>query len=225
MKKEAIDLSDWYRILHGNVPLEFYLELVIRALFVYLVLTFGMKYLGKRQSSQLSRSELAATATLAAATGLIILAPDRGLLPPVIIVLIIIGIQRFVHHRSMKSQRFEFTVEGHLTLLVEEGIMNLRAMKQARITKEQLFLELRGMKILHLGKIKRLYLEANGDFTTIEQLSAKPGLPTIPAWDQELIQEMADEEYQACDKCGRLRSDEKRCPQCGNDHFVTALHS
>src|SRR3982751_6916248 len=117
MKKYDIKITDLYRFLNGQVPPEFYVELIIRTLFVFLVITFGLRYMGKRISSQLSRSELAALSTLAAATGLVILAPDRGLIPPLIVIAVIIGIKRWVHKKNIRSEKFEFMSEGHLTTL------------------------------------------------------------------------------------------------------------
>lgn len=224
MKKEDIQITDIYRILNGQVPLEFYIELILRTLFVFLVLTFGMKYLGKRQSSQLSRSELAATSTLAAATGLVILAPDRGLVPPLIIVGIIILIQRYVHKRGMHSGYFESMTEGHLSLLVSEGIMDLKSMKEARVSHEQLFAELRGMDIQQLGEIKRLYLEANGEFSIIRSPQAKPGLPVIPDWDQDFFEDHASVEV--CSQCGSERRDSaKICKHCEGTAWQRAVSS
>jgi len=81
MKPEEIHLKDWLRILIGEEPISFLLELIIRAAVVYLVLMLSMRLMGKRMSSQLSRNELATLVSLAAAVGVPMMAPDRGLLP------------------------------------------------------------------------------------------------------------------------------------------------
>ena len=216
MKKEDIHLDDLYRIINGEIPLIFYIELILRTLFVYVVLTVGMKYLGKRQSSQLSRSELGATSTLAAATGLVLLAPERGLLPPVIIVLMLILAQRFIHKQSMRSRKLEQLAEGSMSILVIEGVMQLDAMKDARISREQLFAELRGSGITQLGEVKRLQLEANGEFSLIQMPEPVPGLSTIPLWDKDYwgTGEMGNDTV--CDNCGHKLQGTTPCPSCGN---------
>jgi uncharacterized membrane protein YcaP (DUF421 family) len=227
MKKEDIHITDLYRIINGGVPPEFYLELVLRALFVFFVLTFGMKYLGKRLSSQLTRSELAATSTLAAATGLVIMAPDRGLLPPLIVIAVIIIEQRFVHKRSMTNEQFEFAAEGHLSELVHDGTMQLKAMRDARISKEQLFSQLREMELTHLGLIKRLYLEANGEFSLIKHSEAQPGLPVIPPWDKEFLSEQKfSDSKMVCSNCGQGKKDQSpACTNCGDSDFEPGMKS
>src|SRR5438132_14356325 len=85
MRKEDIYLYDITRILNGEAPPQFYIELVIRAFVVYLILVFSMRLMGKRLSAMLNRNEVAAVASLAAAMGLPLLSPYRGLIPAVIV--------------------------------------------------------------------------------------------------------------------------------------------
>ncbi|HEY0742788.1 MAG TPA: hypothetical protein VGD40_15065 [Chryseosolibacter sp.] len=66
MKPEQIYLWDWERILLGEVPPAFLLEIVLRIIVVYLILTVAMRILGKRMAAQLTRNELAAMVSLAA---------------------------------------------------------------------------------------------------------------------------------------------------------------
>jgi uncharacterized membrane protein YcaP (DUF421 family) len=67
MKPEEINLDDWSRILIGEVPAEFFIEVLIRMTFFYLFLLVSMRLIGKRMNSQLTRNELAALVSLAAA--------------------------------------------------------------------------------------------------------------------------------------------------------------
>jgi uncharacterized membrane protein YcaP (DUF421 family) len=225
MNKDDIKITDLYRFLNGEIPLEFYVELTIRTLFVYLVITFGLRYMGKRISSQLSRSELAALSTLAAATGLVILAPDRGLIPPLIVIGVIIGIKRWIQKRNIRSEKFEFLTEGHLTTLVYDGVLQLKPMQDARISKEQLFAQLRGQEIIHLGMVKRVYHEANGSFTVIKAANALPGLPVIPEWDRDFLNEQKrSTEATVCTHCGKKREPrEEHCANCRNEKWEPGL--
>src|SRR4051794_17099270 len=77
MKPEKIHPDDWLRILVGEVPATYFIELIIRAAVVYLILMVSMRLMGKRMSSQLSRNELAALVSLAAAVGIPMMSPDR----------------------------------------------------------------------------------------------------------------------------------------------------
>ncbi|HEY8895305.1 MAG TPA: YetF domain-containing protein, partial [Niastella sp.] len=158
MDKKFIHLNDFYRILLGEVPPEFYIELIIRTVVVYALITFGMKYLGKRTAAELSRSELAAISTLAATTGLVLLSPDRGLVSSVIVLIVILLIRKLVNKRNYQSQRFEVLVEGKRSTLVIDGELQWQEMQKVRVSKEQLFSHIREFGIVHLGLVSRLYM-------------------------------------------------------------------
>lgn len=219
MKKEDIHIYDWQRILQGPVPLEFYAELIIRGLFVYALITFGMKYMGKRISAELTRSELAAIASLAAATGLVIMAPDRGLLPPVIVLIVMVVIKRIIDTRNYHSQKFERFTEGMYSILIKDGVLQTHEMKQTRMSREQVFAQLREAGITHLGLVKRLFIEANGSFSLVKQKDEQPGLPVLPPWDIDFLSSLKRSKgIEVCSHCGHMKkNNDADCPEC---HFT-----
>jgi uncharacterized membrane protein YcaP (DUF421 family) len=218
MKKEEIHLYDITRILFGQVPPVFYIELAIRTIVVYALVTFAMKHMGKRISAELDRTKLAAISTIAATTGLILLSPDRGLLPPIIVLCIIQLMQWFVNRKNYNDSRFETMTEGKGTTLVVDGVLQWKEMKRARVTKEQLFAQLRNTGIIHLGSVRRLYMEASGAFSFIENREPSPGLPVIPDWDTDFLAEQKPwNKWQVCTNCGNKQQEkETHCPVCGN---------
>src|SRR5687768_1016937 len=128
MKPEDIKLWDWQRIMIGEVPGPFLLEVVLRILIVYIILMVSMRLLGKRMAAQLSRNELAAMVSLAAAIGVPILAPDRGILPPIIIAIVVVSVSRFISRFAAKSQKIESLTQGSIDTLVKDGVLQLEAL-------------------------------------------------------------------------------------------------
>src|ERR1700709_1612352 len=120
MEPFQIHLSDWSRILFGDVPPEFFIEVLIRVTFIYLLIIFSIRLMGKRMASQLSRNELVAISSLAASIGIPIQKPDRGLLPALIVALIVVAAQRIVSARLARNESFERRSQGNLTILVDE---------------------------------------------------------------------------------------------------------
>src|SRR5947209_6571251 len=187
MGKDQIHFGDWSRILMGDVPLSFFIEALIRVTILYLLLIVSMRLMSKRMSSELSRNEMAAIVSLAAAIGVPIQAPDRGIIPAFIIALIVIVIARTVAWRSTKNQKFEEFSQGHISELVTEGTMQIHNMKTARISRERVIAQLRSKSIKNLGMVKRLYLEAGGSFTVIKEEEPLAGLCLIPQWDTKYL--------------------------------------
>ena len=227
MNKEDIHLYDWQRILIGEVPGTFYIEIIIRAVVIYLILVGSMRLMGRRMASKLSRDEMAAMVSLAAAIGVPILDASRGLLPAFVIALVVVVTQRIVSYYAAKNETFEGISQDIMSLLVENSVMQLATMKKSRITRELLFAKLRSSGLIHLGQVKRLYMEANGTFTLIEESNPKPGLSILPEWDTDFIDQQAQVPGQlACYHCGNIQLDsgqKSACPTCGYNQWVSPL--
>lgn len=225
VKKEDIKLADLARWFLGEVPWGFLLELVIRVVFIFILLIVSMRLLGRRMASQLSRTEMVAMFSLAAAIGVPMLAPDRGLLPSFVITVVVVVLGRLVAEWSFRNEKFETRVQDELTILVADGTMLLPQMERTRISKQRLFSELRGSAVRHLGEVKRMYFEANGAFTLMRDEDPKPGLSVIPEQDPDFFNEQKHSDMKVCSHCGHHRPESKggQCPNCGKDHWVTAI--
>ncbi|QCR21881.1 YetF domain-containing protein [Pontibacter sp. SGAir0037] len=228
MGADDVDVTDIMRIILGDIPWIFLVEVVIRIFFVYLLLMVSMRLMGKRMANTMSSVEIAALVSMAAAIGVPVLAPERGLLPAVIIALIVVAVHRLIAHYSYKKQKFETLAQGDLSVLVEDGQLLLDVMKLNRITRERLFAEFRSLGLTNLGRIRRSYLEASGNFTTMIYEEEKPGLSIIPRWDEEFLEEQPKaENIYACGSCGVLTKDAKRtefeCPDCGHQDWLDAI--
>ncbi|PWV56214.1 DUF421 domain-containing protein [Chitinophaga sp. S165] len=223
MKSYEILVDDWMRIFMGNVPVVFFMEVIFRVLFVFLLLIISMRIMGKRMASQLSRNEMVAMSSLAAAIGIPIQAPDRGLLPAFIVAVIVILGQRWIARIATTSERFERISQGDIGVLVFDGTMNLREMLTTRISRERLFSQLRSEGIKHLGQVSRFYFEANGTFTLINSTEPKPGLSIMPEEDEEMVKGLHYEHDQrVCYHCGNdtgIAAPDK-CPKCDHDRFT-----
>jgi uncharacterized membrane protein YcaP (DUF421 family) len=228
MKPQDIHLTDWMRILVGEVPLSFFIELIIRAFCIYVLLLISMRSMGKRMSSQLSRNELAALVSLAAAIGVPMMAPDRGILPAFVIAFVLIMIERLIAGHAFKNQSFEKYSQGNISTLIKDAVIDVKVLENVGLSRQQLFAQLRSGGITQLGKVKRLYMEANGSFTLIENEEAVEGLSIIPAWDEEFKSsfELSPDTI-ACDFCGHTEKNDtnhpSQCPNCGNKNWATAF--
>nr|WP_295924776.1 YetF domain-containing protein [uncultured Dyadobacter sp.] len=226
MKKEDTYFGDWLRMFVGDVPGGFYWEVVLKIIVIYLILMISMRLMGKRMASQLSRNEMISMVSLAAAIGVPLQAPDRGILAAVVIAAVVILIQQLVALIAIRNQRAESITQGDLTVLVSDGCLNLENMKQTGITKERAFAQLRSEGIRHLGQVKRLYFEASGALTLIPEVRAQPGLAVLPDYDKAFISRVCSATgEQVCSTCGSAagRAHPALCLQCGSNKFDNAM--
>jgi uncharacterized membrane protein YcaP (DUF421 family) len=224
MKKYEIHLDDWMRILAGDAPPAFYAELVVRAAFLFLLLILSMRLLGKRMAAQISRNELAALVSLAAAIGVPMLSPDRGLLPSVVIAIIVLLISKMFARMSFNHNMIEQLTIGDVSILIEDGVIKQKQAYKVHLPRERLMAQLRSNRIVHLGEVKRLYMESTGDFSLVKQPEPSPGLLSLPAGDNEFVEKMVRFTNETiCLECGSHDIKENRCNHCGSKKFTKAV--
>lgn len=231
MDPQSIQPGDLGRVLLGEVPPTFLLEVLVRMVVVYAVLVVSMRAMGKRMASQATRNELAAVVSLAAAIGPAVQAPERGLLPVILIAALIVGGQRAIALGSFKSPTFERATQGSAIALVVDGELDLDAMRDVVLARERLFAHLRAQRLDNLGRVQRLYLEAGGRFSIVTFDHVRPGLSLLPAWDEDFVaaQHRATGKV-ACARCGHvgdegLAGQASRCGRCGGVDWRLAIES
>lgn len=221
-------ITDYMRILMGDVPWSFLLECSLRLVAMYLLLLTGLRLMGKRQAGQVSRTELAGLVSIAVSIGIPLLSPDRGLLAPVAIVATVVVLHRFVTRWAAQRPTAERLLQGTVTTVVIDGVLQLPIMEHVVLSRERLFAQLRGDSLEHLGQVKRLYMEANGTFSMVEADEPAPGLSIIPGWDEDFreLQPVAAGKF-ACVACGQVedapQSPAKNCPRCNANAWHPAV--
>lgn len=230
MNSADAELWDWMRILMGGSPFIFLIEVIIRVTVIYLLLLGAMRIMGKRMSAMISRNEMIAMISLAAAVGLPMQDPQNGLLPAFIIAGVVIGIQRIISSKTLGNPEFEIMVVGDLHALTQDGRLNLKNMLRNRISRERMLTEFRVRGVNNLGKVQRAFLEANGAFTIYFFDEEREGLCILPSWDKEFIEEMtvAPGSF-ACGSCGNVVKSENEpkqaCDHCSHKGWHAAIRS
>lgn len=218
-------LGTLQRLLMGDAPWAFLLEIVFRTLAIYIVLFSVMRCLGKRMAAQLSISELAVMITLGAAIGVPLQTPAQGLLPAGMLLVSAVVFQRGVSYWAYRNRRVEVATQGDVTLLLEDGRLLLDNLSEASLTVSRVTSELRAMDIQHLGELRRVYLEATGHFSVIKYRTPHAGLWIMPLPDDSFAERTGGTGFTACARCGGLRAgdhEEAKCTYCGNSTWASA---
>ncbi len=228
MDKEDIKLSDWQRILIGDAPGEFLVEVFIRTILIYLALLVTMRLLGKRMDGQLTNLELAVMLTMGAIVSPAMQLPDRGLLSGVLALLCAFLFLRETSLLGFRSSKAEKRIQGTEITLIKDGILQVDEMAKNQLSHQQIFAALRSENVYNMGNVKRLYLEAYGMFSIYQDEKGKPGLSVLPPTDKDVqtIHQRPKEKLLACTNCGNTVPTEPKpdsCPVCQTSDWVEAV--
>jgi uncharacterized membrane protein YcaP (DUF421 family) len=227
MEKSEIKLSDISRILFGEAPPEFLLEVLIRTAIIFLALLIFLRLIGKRMGGVLTISELAVMLTMGAILAVPMQMPDRGVLQGIVILITILLLQRGLNLLEFKSNKVEQLTQGEMTMLVKDGTIKTGNMALSRLSRQQVFAELRKKNIYNLGGVKRMYLEACGIFSIYEFDEPRPGLSVLPPNDTDIYEmRKHKDELQACCNCGNTvpkKNTSTSCGLCGSNEWTSAI--
>lgn len=204
--------------LLGQAPWKFLLEVAYRSVIIYVVLLACMRVLGKRMAAKLEIAELAVILLLGAAISAPMQVPTQGMLPAVIVLATVAGLQRGLSLLSYGSRRAQKMVFGQADLLVCDGHFVIERMRANNLSRDMLLSELRARGIRQLGEVRRVYIEATGTLSVIRFKEPVAGLSLAPIEDDDAWFDHSQDNECVCWNCGhRIDVDkvERACPNCG----------
>lgn len=111
-------------------------------------------------------------------------------------------------------------------LLIEDGRINMQNLNSLNLTQKELFGELRQQQTMHLGQVRRAYIEATGKLSAYFYAPEKTasGLPIWPELLAASQHRMETTGVHACCKCGHVRElargEATICPVCQGKNWV-----
>lgn len=146
--------------LGEDLPWTFLLEIAGRALAVYRLLLLAVRLMGKRIASNLSQLELCGIVALAGAVGIPLQDPERGFLPALTGVVLLVVLYRAIGLATFYTRRAEHWAEGQCAVVFKDGVIQLATLRKSGYSRERFFSLLRNRAIEHLGQVERVYIEA-----------------------------------------------------------------
>lgn len=206
----------------------------IRTVILYLVIIITIRLMGKRQISELQTSELVVTLLMSDIASIPMQNTDQSLLSGIIPILILLGCEIFISLLMLKNSFFRRLICGKPVSVIKNGIIDQKAMKQLRMSTEELMEELRQKDVFKIDEAVYAVVETNGKMSVKKKSSAesdsrqKDKDPGSDAMDTVIISDgtIADSSLRYCglDRkwLGRVLSNEKLRVQ---DIFIMAANS
>jgi uncharacterized membrane protein YcaP (DUF421 family) len=224
----ATDITpfDWQRLfISDQAPVGYLWEVMVRSIFAFVLTIAALRITGKRGVRQLSLFEFGLILVLGAAAGDATFYHDVPLLYVVVVFALVMTLYVLFNYLIDRFPRVEHLLEGKPELIVVEGEIDLPAFKEASLTAQELFGQLRQYQVEHLGQVRRLYLEATGEVSVyfFEPAHERPGMPIWPEAYEHPVYEFAEAGQYACHACATVRElaagpAPVQCPRCHQQH-------
>ena len=144
------------------------LTVFLRTAIIYFLLILAMRLMGKRQIGELEVSDLVTTLLISEIASLPITEPELPLSHAVIPLILLLSFEVIISFLVSRFPRLKFLTARPSTL-IRNGKISQSAMKNARISFDELFCELRNQGVYDLDEIEYAILEQNGRITVIQK--------------------------------------------------------
>jgi len=148
--------------------------ILIRTILLYALVIFAVRLMGKKQLGELQPSELVTTILISNIATLALEDPDLPLLSGIIPILAIVCLDVFITVGALKADRFRRLVTGNPRVLIRDGVIDQREMKNLRFTTQDLMESARDSGIFDISKVQYAIVETTGKINFYEKQEQKP---------------------------------------------------
>lgn len=139
-----------------------------RTLIIYCLLSISLKLMGKRQIGELEVGELVSTLLISEIASLPIADSDIPLFNAVFSILFIVSIEIILSALKNKSEKMKKYIDGEPAFLIYKGVLRQEALKENRLSVNELITEARLQGVGDLSEIYYAVLEQNGKISIIK---------------------------------------------------------
>ena len=135
---------------------------LIRAMVLYIVITFSLRLMGKRQLGELQPSELVVTILISNIAAIPVEDSSMPMIMGIVPILTLVSLDVIVSSVMLKSSKFRKLMIGSPRIIVSEGKVLQKEMKKLRYTVDDLSAAMREQQIFDLNEIQYAIVETTG---------------------------------------------------------------
>ncbi|MBU4611113.1 DUF421 domain-containing protein [Achromobacter sp. GG226] len=154
-------------------------EMALRGTVMYWFLFLLLRLSGRRDIGSLSVADLLVLVMVADAAGDAMSAGSKSLADGMYVAATIVGWSVIVDRLGYYVPSFRRFIEPSRVCLVRDGRIVASGMRREHLTRSELMEQLRLKGVASLGELRRVYLEANGEFSIIRRDAPTAGQSTL----------------------------------------------
>ena len=146
---------------------------LVRAFIIYLVVTAIMRLMGKREIGQLQPTELIIMLLISELVTIPLEDNEIPLMNSLAAVAVLAFIEIAVSAVSLKSKKFRSVMQGNPVIIIREGIIDQKQMKELRMTVDDLLFALRQKDVFDIESVQYAIIESSGAMSVLLKSSAR----------------------------------------------------
>ena len=167
-----------------------YIEIFIESFGTYILLVLMIRFLGKKEMSKLSVSDLIVFLIISELMTISIGNENVNFLQAALAVLVIVFMDKLFTLISLKRAFYKKMVEGHPTFIVFQGKLNQKKMASLKYSVDDLCHHLREQGIGSLSEVDFAVLETDGQLSVIETKNSEVKAPAAIISDGQINYEI-----------------------------------
>lgn len=148
--------------------------IIIRTATLYLFVTLAIRLMGKRQIGDMQPNELAVTLLISEIAAIPLQDSSQPVLNGVVAIFILVIIEILISVLAMKSLWVRKLMSGNSAVIIKNGRIDQKAMRNVRLTVVDLIELLRGQGIFKIENVAYAVLEVNGSLSVVEKSQFRP---------------------------------------------------
>ena len=145
------------------------LRVAIVGTLAYFALIVFLRFSGKRTLSKMNAFDLVVTVALGSTLATVLISKEVALLEGMLAFALLIGLQAAVSWLSVRSNAFQSIIKAEPELMLYRGRLLTDALRQERVSAEEISAAVRGQGHASLERIDFVVLETDGSFSVISR--------------------------------------------------------
>ncbi|MBO8173055.1 MAG: DUF421 domain-containing protein [Bacillaceae bacterium] len=170
-----------------------YLLILSRSIFAFFVLLLLARWMGKMQISQLTFFDYIVGITIGSIAAELAVNQNTKILNGTVGLVVWAGLAVLLGFVGTKSYWFRRVTDGEPTIVVQNGKIHEENLRKAKLSLEQLMVQLREKNAFKLSDVEFAVLETNGELSVMKKSDAQPvtpkdlGLPVIREKEPRMV--------------------------------------
>lgn len=165
------------------------LTVIIRSVILFALVIAALRLMGKKQLGELQPSELVTTILISNIATLSLEEPSMPMIVGAVPILMIACIDVLMSGIMMKSVRFRKAVTGSPRVIISDGKIDQKEMKNLRYTIDDVLESMRESDIFDINDVRYAIVETTGKINFFKKTDGKTNPPIVIIKDGTLLED------------------------------------